>query len=83
MKNWMRSTCVRSCRNSCPNDQAAQLPDMDLGRKFITDRVLGQNVEDRVIPLPPSFELIPRAERLRRKNIRCHYPPKGLSPSRR
>ena len=24
MKNWSRSTCVRSCKNSCPNDAACR-----------------------------------------------------------
>jgi hypothetical protein len=39
---------------------------MDLGRKFIAGRMLGYDVEDRLVPLAPDFELIARAESARR-----------------
>ena len=45
---------------------------MDFGREFITSSVLGQDIEDRVIPLRPSFELIPRAEASCSGSIQCH-----------
>jgi hypothetical protein len=35
---------------------------MYFGRKFIIGRLLGQDLKDRVIPLPPSFELITRTK---------------------
>jgi hypothetical protein len=40
--------------------QPAQLPHMYFGRKFIIGRLFGQGLEDGVIPLLPSFELITR-----------------------
>ena len=45
---------------------------MDFGREFITSVVLGQDIEDRVIPVRPSFELIPRAEGSCSESIQCH-----------
>ena len=45
---------------------------MDFGREFITSSVLGQDIEDRVIRLRPSFELIPRAEASYSESIQCH-----------
>ena len=45
---------------------------MDFGREFITSSVLGQDIEDRVIRLSPSFELIPRAEASYSESIQCH-----------
>jgi hypothetical protein len=42
--------------------QPAQPPHMGFGRKFIIGRLLGQDLEDGAIALPPSFELITRTK---------------------
>jgi len=61
-------------RRGSANRQAAQRPEIDLGWKLVAGRVLGYHVEDGLVPLPPGFELIPRAEGLCRKSVRCHGP---------
>jgi hypothetical protein len=56
--------------------EAAQVPEMDLGEEFGVAWLLWHDLEHRAVPLAPGFELILRAERLRRKTIRCHGLPR-------
>lgn len=52
----------------------AQLPELGLSKKSLASRVPGYDLEERPIPLPPGFELIPRADRPRGKSVGCHGP---------
>ena len=71
MERWRRGSA---------NRQTAQPPEVDLGRKPVAGSVLGHDIKDWCVPLPPGFELIARAENLRCKTIRFHRPPRSVPP---
>jgi hypothetical protein len=54
--------------------QTGELPGIVLSQKSAAGGVLRYDIEDGLTPLAPSFELIPRGEKLRRKGVRGRAP---------